>query len=361
MRLRIIPFLTLCLSVIQCTDRQQEYAHQPIQFYLEDGRSALTKSVASLLCAPIAIPPVGNQQDTLWLAAVVQEMNGDAHTKGIPYTSSGGFPTDKELGLIAYRYDYPGVEPSAWTLYTEEDDCRPMVYDSDAGRWLPAPDLYYPDSGEGFLRFFAFGPYDPDSESEPVTEISAEDGSAPALSYTVPSDITSQRGLLVAASADRHYPPRLEAMSVPLSLSHVLSGVRFAVYNGFELVSATVSGVYDQGEYDILGGGWSDLDTSSPSYTISISDYAEDMVSLNATYDQTVPRFTMMMIPQQLPAEARITVQLEGEIDPHVIDVGGQLWEKGKLVTYIIADEYAVFTLNIGDYPTNTEEILEDE
>ena len=67
------------------------------------------------------------------------------------------------------------------------------------------------------------------------------------------------------------------------------------------------------------------------------------------------------MIPQQLPVEARITVQLEGEIDPHVIDVGGQLWEKGKLVTYIIADEYAVFTLNIGDYPTNTEEILEDE
>lgn len=363
MRVRILPIMAFCLLALQCAGRQD--VSQPIQFYMEAGRSILTKSTGSLLYGPIAIPPVGEQQDTLWLAALVQEMSVDIFTKGVPYSSSSGFPVDKQLGLIAYRYDSFGAAPSAWDIYTEEDDGRPMAYDSDAGRWFPTPDLYYPGSGEGFLRFFAFGPFYPDSEEEPVTGISAEDGAAPTLSFTVPSDIADQKGLLVATPDERYYPPRLEAMNVPLSLSHVLSGVRFAVANTYELVSVTVSGVYDQGEYNMYSGSWSGnrygKSTETPSYTINVDDYAEDMVPFNAAYDQTAPRFTLMMIPQRLPAGARVTVQLEGEVDPHVIDVGGQLWEKGKLVTYIIADDFSVFRITVGDYPTNTVDPLEDD
>ena len=308
--------MAFCLLALQCAGRLEDVPPS-IQFYLEDGITHVTK--------------------------------------GVPYT--GGFPLDKKLELIAYQYDSPGILPSAWNLYTEEDDGRPMAYDSDAGRWLPTPDLYFPGSGEGFLRFFAFGPYDPDSEEEPVTGISAKEGAAPKLSYRVPSAIAHQTGLLVADSQERYYPPRLEAMSVPLSLRHVLSGVRFAVYKEFKLISVTVSGVYDQGVYDMYSGSWSEYGkfTETPSYTIVIDDYAEDMVPLGAEYDQTAPRFTLMMIPQRLPAEARISVQLEGEDDPRIIDVSGQLWEKGKLVTYIIADEYAFFRISVGDYPTNTE------
>ena len=44
-----------------------------------------------------------------------------------------------------------------------------------------------------------------------------------------------------------------------------------------------------------------------------------------------------------------------------MIDVSGQLWEKGKEVTYIIADEQAEFQVIVEDYPANTEELLEDE
>lgn len=319
MRLRILPILAFCLLALQCTGRHEDVS-PTIQFYLDGGIAHVTK--------------------------------------GVPYSSSSGFPVDEQLGLIAYQYDSPGTLPSGWVLYTEANTSRTVLYNADVHRWIPTPELYYP-SGQGYVRFFAFGPKD-----EYVTGISAANHAEPSLSYTVPSDIADQKGLLVATPDAQEYPPRLESMSVPLTLQHVLSGVRFAVYSVFELVSITVSGVCDQGQYDMYSGSWRGYDKSvaTPSYTIEINDYAEDMEVMSASYYRTARKFTLMMIPQRLPEGARITYYLANDANnPHVIDVSGQLWEKGKEVTYIIADEQAEFQVIVEDYPANTEELLEDE
>ena len=335
-RVRIISLIACCLLVLQCTVRQ-EGMPQPVEFYLDQDIIQATKS--SLVLEPTAILPEGKQVDTLWIAAVARDMKMDYHlTKGLPYSSATGFPTDKNLGVIAYTYDDEGASSSSWRLYTEENNSRTASYISDTGRWIPSPDMYYP-LGNGYMRFFAFGPKDAS-----VTRVSAGNGAGPTLSYTVPADITNQHGLLIATPDERSYPPHLEELSIPLNMKHILSGVRFAVSNTQKLVSAEVSGVYDQGEYDVLGGNWSNFSKSgvSPTYTISISDYAEDMVARNPVMDSPAPQYTLMMVPQHLPEDAQITVQLVGEDAPRVFDVAGQLWEKGKEVTYVITGDWVV-------------------
>ena len=351
----IISLIGYCLLALQCTGRQ-EAIQQPIQFYLEQDFAQITKS--SLKLEPTALFPEGGQVDTLWIAAVSREIKTeDTLTKGIPYNSSTGFPLDGELGLIAYQYDEHGDSVEDWTVYTEEDGCSPMTYVSDTGRWIPTPDLYYP-GGEGFLRFFAFGPNDLS-----VTGISAGDEAGPVISYAVPAAVANQRGFLVSRSVERGLPPRMEYLNVPLRMSHVLSGVRFAVGLSIDVVSFTVSGVYDQGDYDMLDGAWDTLDKIIPArtYTISITNYATDMVPIDEYLARTAPEHTMMMIPQRLPEGARISVQLEGEALPRVINVSGQLWEKGKETTYILMDQWANFSIIVGDYPSNTEDPLDDE
>ncbi len=335
-RVRNISLIACCLLALQCTGRQ-EGMPQPIQFYLDQDFAQATKS--SLVLEPTPIFPEGEQMDTLWIAAVARDMKTEENlTKGVPYNSVTGFPTDKNLGVIAYTYEDEGASSSLWELYTEDDNSRTTSYVSDTGRWIPSPDLYYP-SGEGYMRFFAFGPKDAS-----ITGVSASAGAGPTLSYTVPDytdpdNIFNQHGLLVATPDEQSYPPNLGTISVPLNMTHVLSGVRFAVDNVLKLISIEVSGVYDQGKYDVLGGSWSNFNKSgggSPSYNISISNYGTDMVVWNAVMDAPAPKHTLMMVPQLLPAGARITVQLDGEATPRVFNVAGQIWEKGKEVTYIV-------------------------
>ena len=342
---RIIFLIACCLLVLQCTGRQ-EGMQQPIEFYLDQDFAQTTKS--SLVLEPTPIFPEGEQVDTLWIAAVARDMKTDDHlTKGVPYSSATGFPTDKNLGVIAYTYDSEGASFSLWELYTEEDDSWPLRYSVETGRWLPTPDLYYP-SVEGYVRFFAFGPREENLTDENVTGISAEKHSAPALSYTVPSAIEDQRGLLVASPEPRQYPYRLQDLSVPLRLEHVLSGVRFAVDYLHNLISVTVSGVYDQGKYYMASESWGEHRKSivvnpGPSYFIgpfnpaSSSYYESDMERVSSILYRVASKYTLMMIPQYLPDGAKITVQLEGEASPRVLNVSGQLWEKGKIVTYLIA------------------------
>lgn len=309
--IKIASLLAFCLLALQCTGRQ-EARPVPIQFYLEDGVTRLTK--------------------------------------GVPFNSVEGFPIDEHLGLIAYQYVGSGADSTSWELFTAANTSRDVRYYSEALRWIPTPDLYSP-AGEGHMRFFAFGPRDA------VTSVSAVSHAGPALTYTVPSTIADQRGLLVATSDELTYPPLLQELNVSLSLKHVLSGVRFVVGKPSILMSVTVSGVYDQGVYYMNRDRWSSLSKSSttPSFSITISDYDEDMVAILSPYYRTAPKLTLMMLPQRLPAGAKITFRVRneyGNVVQETYDIAGFQWEKGKVVTYLIRrgaegilvfDEFPVF------------------
>ena len=348
----LVAILLFCLLALAGCTGGQDNTPRAVQFYLEEDGTPFTKGAASVVLEPTAVFPEGERQDTLWVAAVSREMRtGDVPTKGIPYNATEGFPTEGTLGLMAYTYATHGADTTSWTLYTASNDSRTVCYVPEASRWIPAPDLFYPTE-EGYIRFFAFGPKDAQ-----VTGVSARDHAGPALSYTAPADLAAQRGLLVAAPDQRPCPPGLLEMGVPLDLQHVLSGVRFAVSNRLKLVSVSVSGVYDQGVYYVVRGRWNTLGKSvtTPSWPISISNYAEDMVAGTAAFDCVAPRFTLLMIPQRLPTGATVSVRVQKEDLSYLnynIDVGGQLWEKGKLTQYVIADIKMYFGINVNDYPS---------
>ena len=340
-RFRNISLIACCLLALQCTGRQEEGVPQPIQFHLEDVVTHLTKG--DVVMEPTALFPEGEQVDTLWIAAISEDMTpGSNKTKGVPFNATEGFPQNLDLGLVAYQYAIEDADSTSWTLFTAVNDSRLVRYYPDTGRWIPTPGLYYP-SGDGYARFFVFGPRDGS-----VTGVVAADHSGPVLSYTVPSAIADQRGLMVASPEQRHFPSGLAYLSVPLSLNHALSGVSFAIDNSYKLVSITVSGVYDQGVYYIASERWggrgkSIVAASGPSYFIGPFDYTDpsyygsDMERATAILDRLTSKYTLMMIPQHVPEGATVTVQIAGEARPRVLDISGQLWEKGKLVTYLIA------------------------
>ena len=358
--LRRIILPGACLLALQCT-RVEPTGPTPVQFFLDESPVQFTKSPEEQAMNPTAVFSEGEQRDTLWVAAVSGDCgSGYGLTKGTPYTTAN---FTSNLGLVGYTYSSQSQQttPANWTLYPGASD--QTLSQSASSRWIPTTDLYYPSS-EGYIRFFAYGPQN-DASITPAS------GSDPVLSYTVPEAIANQKGLLVAAPDPIQTPPQLQDMCVPLTMQHVLSGVRFAIDDSenFRLASVTVSGVYDKGNYNMRSGEWSSPDYSvvSPTYTITIpgESYSTYMEG-DGAYDRLKSAYTLMMIPQTLPSTARISVTLT-DLHPEdsdvygsfTVDISDQVWQKGKLTTYIIAHDKANLLVIRGMLPDFTEESLD--
>ncbi len=358
--LRRIILPGACLLALQCT-RVEPTGPTPVQFFLDESPVQFTKSPEEQAMNPTAVFSEGEQRDTLWVAAVSGDCgSGYGLTKGTPHTTAN---FTANLGLVGYTYSSQSqqTDTTRWTLYPGASG--QTLSQSASGRWVPTTDLYYP-STEGFIRFFAYGPQD-DASITPAS------GNAPVLSYTVPSAIADQNGLLVAAPDPIQTPPQLQDMCVPLTMQHVLSGVRFAIDNSenFRLASVTVSGVYNRGNYNMLNGEWSgQKPVDSPTYTITIpSESYSTYMEGDGAYDRLKSAYTLMMIPQTLPSTARISVTLvdtnaRDDTDYNTsftVDIRDQVWQKGKLTTYIIAHDKDNLLVIRGMLPDFTEESLD--
>ena len=262
-------------------------------------------------------------------------------TRAAPYTS---FPAD--AGLIGYNFNAGDFESTLpWDeMYDETYNFNYLTLTSatTAVPWVRA-------TGKSYLRVYA---YAPKSFSGSATLSGDDVTGAPTLTYTVPSDVSSQTDLIAAVSDDKLCS---EKTSVPLTFNHALSAIRFNIGFTCTVKSVCVKNVLSRGTYTI-GGSWSGQDTPD-NYTITFGEGGSG-VSLEAGANLTDGDNTFMFLPQTLPADAQVVLTYKKADDPDwqtlTYDIEGKpsAWEQGRRYTYTLYEgdiKYIYFDLAAGN------------
>ncbi|MBP3202057.1 MAG: fimbrillin family protein [Bacteroidales bacterium] len=306
-------------------------------FTVSTAGIALTK--ADTAAGMTEVLGMSSGEDTLYLYVQAESR---AATKAGTY-AAGILPSDVSIGLMAYKYAASEAAPSAWTLQSNppvvKADCDVSRADH-SWKWVPifSHRLLWP--GEGYVRYFAYAPY----EAAGVT-VNAVSAAVPTLSYTVPS-LSQQADVLVSdAASTRQYAgdPGWRGIDVPLNMVHALTAVRFRIVDGLTISSVSISGVKDSGTLDLTTLVWGGH-SGSASYELTGLSLGNGLHA-----DDARPGFnlldsdkTLLLLPQTLPAGAKITARVtNGDVSRDIeASLESMLWEPGQMVTYTLTNTY---------------------
>lgn len=194
------------------------------------------------------------------------------------------------------------------------------------------------------LRVYSYAPYIAQTTSNFV--FTTKDGE-PVITYTVPAEVASQTDII---TSDMKEVPGDYNQFIPLTYNHILTGIRFKA--GFDCLVKSISlqKVFGKGTY-ALSGTWSNQ-TEQTNYSISYTEAKSSTTGSMITDGTSI----LMMIPQQLPADAKVVLTyMENGTDKTIeASLKGLKWEPGKLITYTInkeasSDSYVYFDLHAGN------------
>lgn len=214
-----------------------------------------------------------------------------------------------------------------------------------------ADDPYYWPGAQHALKFYAYAPAD-----APFTK-PAKPSDGLTLGYTVdPANAASQRDLVVATTAET---PGDYNQPQELQFRHICTAVRFAMGSDLQpgkYTKVELTGVRNNGTYDLETGKWT-LDATT-------GDFTQSFAEGSATTDGTTPsgtaitpdgEATFMMLPQELPAGAKIKVTFHDDVtgtDRSVeASLAGRVWPEGKQVTYTLTVQPG-FKFELSELPT---------
>ncbi len=194
------------------------------------------------------------------------------------------------------------------------------VADGD-GRFRINGIQYYSLPKDEGNRFWCWAP----SEGGGIT---AEDGGK--LHYRTPSDITGQPDLVVATTPGMG---RLDKGPTPLVFTHALAGLQVkagSIFPGCTVNSLTLNGVVSEGTYSLRDGTWTLGET--------VSDYTlipGRITSVSADKPISDGDYTAMLVPQTLPEEASLTLNLTIGSQPFdlTVPLGGLTLQAGYILT----------------------------
>lgn len=225
-----------------------------------------------------------------------------------------------------------------------------LVRNSSTGVWEyeNTPVEWAANTSDDRYTFFAYAPfgtgiYNSSSNDEGngiVVNGSASTPGIPTLTYTVPADVTKQPDLMVAVPRKDIRPL---GNPVNLQMEHALTCVGFQVSGeGEKVTGISISGVRMKGTLAMDGGTvtWSSLGAVDTSTDLSASINCD----AGENYYTTTPAMStnllkgdgyLMMIPQTLGTDAKLTVTLDGN-ETREIPLNTHVWQPGKRITYNI-------------------------
>lgn len=306
----------------------------------------------------------------------------DAVTRGAPVTSGDKF-IEQSFGLsaICYAGGWPDNSEEEKQLTTNFAHNLRVKKSPTGTEWIPQSKLDW--LGSGNVKFFAYSPYSedfkPDNEpgSGDETENSVAGGNLshsaptasgiPTLTYTVSTVAENQPDLMVAVS-DVHDQGKGNNGAVQLQFRHALTAV--TVKTGKEMLKGiikevTFSDVYGKGTYQFATnadnlGSWTTGGERPGDFTIAREIMVSNTEDTGGTEDTQEKEnnyvdpnnpvsivdgeFTLMMIPQTLPKEAKLTIvfvnemtRTEHTLTANLSPEGKTKWEIGKKVTYSVS------------------------
>lgn len=346
----------LFVSVTACKDDfdYRNNVGQPIAFTLSapdawhDGMS-VNENAPTTRCT--SVKALSGGETKLYLHTVVADNPAEekgAVTRGTPVRTFEKFkekyPTFSLSG-ICYTGEYPTDESqNKWTAnFAHNILCNTNEETSENS-------LLWPSNGN--VRFFAFAPTTEDfSKQETGGSLTLSEATyegSPTLTYTVPADVTKQIDLMTACAN----LPDAATSNVDLKFGHALTAVQIKC--GKDMLAGTItevsiSGIYGSGTHVIGSKTWDTSHASTATYTIKkdiklpFKEGSED--KYHAAEDTPITgtetdNLTFMLIPQELPEDATITITFTDATDKERTlsgSIGGKTWEAGKIVTYTLS------------------------
>ncbi len=245
--------------------------------------------------------------------------------------------TNNSIGVMVYSHA-ANAAPTAWDLHSGLVEAE---YVTAAGKWVPKTTIYWPNSGSKNAHFFAYAPYN--TTAIPTSSVTATAQAIPTIAFTVNSDYTKQVDL-VAAEAEEKDNPTFENICQGLTFNHTLTGIRFKVASGVTVKKITISGVNSTGTLT-LGApettmAWSGVGTPE---TFIINEASGNLIlksGESGDYISLDDKYTLMMLPTITdagqPAGAKITITFDDDKEIEG-SISGHRWERGKMITYLIA------------------------
>lgn len=207
-----------------------------------------------------------------------------------------------------------------------------LVRNSVSGKWeySGAPISWSATTNNDRYSFFAYAPYATAQNGIVVRGNSSTTG-IPSITYTTPSDVTSQPDLMVAVP---RYNLRPSTSIVSFQMKHALTCVGFSVIGkGEKVVSATISGVINQGTLALDANGiWTNLGTASFSLNAGINP---NIVLSSTPQNILNGNGYLMMIPQRL-TNATLKIVLDNNVTKTFALNTQPDWKAGQKVQYTI-------------------------
>lgn len=296
-------------------------------------------SIASGRSFPESIAvKIQGRPDSLYIHTVVSD-RVSSESRGVPVASLSDYGS---FGVFAHLYSGAWEQASPTLSSPYMNDIK--VTEGSDGIWNPQGLYYWPAKGHN-IRFFAYAPHG-------TAAYSGETGN---ITYTVPAEVTDQPDLLAACSGE--YAGGDAHSAVPLAFRHILTAVKFSTGDGMlpgKITRITLRGVHGAGEYDFTAAAWQLTSRHDFTFTQPLES------QLDGTPDVpiTTPAATFMMMPQTLPAGAKITLEftdnISGVKNTISADISGTVWEQGKTVEYLLS------TTSIEIVPTLKVEVTTD-
>lgn len=214
----------------------------------------------------------------------------------------------------------------------------------------------WPNEAGDQMTFVAVAPY----ETAQGLTLSGEGNFA----YTVPQDVREQSDLLYAKveSVECPQPGSTERAPVQLNFRHLLTQVRFVFGANVEnywrqltVHSVRIENVSATGTWDAVAGTWGDLDAPTHTFEIAASNTGAGTGERPYGSEETEiweKEYTMFLMPQTVPAGARVVVDMSYKPNSSVTDTShmvrdtlylyldGKKLEPGHKVTVEINSNY---------------------
>lgn len=288
----------------------------------------------------------------------------DAETRGVPVEDMANF--------VSIAGDKFNVE--AWYADTGgefmPDGTEAAPYESNNNEvWSTATKYYWP----GNDRKLHFAAYAPQSATDLLKNLSITKENI-SFDYTVPTG-TDENGKQIDAEKQ---PDLMFAISecsksesddgkAPLNFRHALSAIKFAVRDVVDgtIEKITISGVYGSGHcvYQLSETGkdgvftWDKLGDKNSSYSQQFNYEVKGIENTPATdgsedivLNDTKPKMTFMLIPQEISADAKIEIvfkRKDGQsftLSGNIRDNNVTKWEPGKEYIYTISTSSSNWT-----------------
>ncbi len=260
--------------------------------------------------------------DTLCVRAEVTDgMDRPSSSEGIPATRSAPISSLDEYGAFRVQAHCKENGTLVNTFYMDD-------YVTHRNGYWNTDNVYYWPGATRTLRFFAWAPI------EAALTAPTEPGNT-QLEYAVPAETAEQKDIVVAKTEDIIGNTN---EVVPLSFEHICTAVKFVT--GSQIQSGTIRGVTLKGvkcagTYDMEAGTWN-LSETAGDFSQAID---KDMSGAEPSGSEvTSAEGTFMMLPQTLPADAKVQVVFHDNVTGYdrVLEasIAGMEWPKGKTVTY---------------------------